>query len=162
MYCIGIKQKGFNPDNILSENSAHWLTYFNPDSKLKFQTANHWNSAGVKEFTDAQQAIDLMHEVQNYGIKGCFVALIEKDRTTIITDTMGYFIMMVGWSKADDMKYVLTEQDVENGGWKDIDAENFVIETREEAEAIKAHLENYCLEKGYNVRFTIVYQDAEV
>ena len=86
MYYIGIKQSGFNADNILSENSTHWLTYFNPDSRLKIQTANHWNSAGVKEFADAQQAIDLMHEVQDYGIKGCFVALIESDGTTIIAE----------------------------------------------------------------------------
>ena len=37
MYYIGIKQSGFNALNILSENSAHWLTFFNPDSKLKIQ-----------------------------------------------------------------------------------------------------------------------------
>lgn len=86
MYYIGIKQNGFNPNNLLSENSAHWLTYFNPDSRLKIQTANHWNSAGVKEFADAQQAIDLMCEVRNHGIKGCFVALIESDGTTIIAE----------------------------------------------------------------------------
>ena len=86
MYYIGIKQKGFNPNNLLSENSAHWLTYFNPDSKLKFQTANHWNSAGVKEFADVQQATALMHKVQEYGIKDCFVALIERDETKIVTE----------------------------------------------------------------------------
>lgn len=86
MYYIGIKQSGFNADYILSENSAHWLTYFNPDSKLKFQTANHWNSAGVKKFADAQRAIDLMHEVQDYGIKDCFVAQIERDGTKIVTE----------------------------------------------------------------------------
>jgi hypothetical protein len=67
-----------------------------------------------------------------------------------------YYIMMVGWSNADDMKYVLTEEDVENGGWTDIDGENFVIDTPEEAESIKTHLENYCLEKGYKVKFQIV------
>lgn len=86
MYYIGIKQNGFNPNNLLSENSTHWLTYFNPDSKLKVQTAKHWNSVGVKEFENAQQAVFFMRKVQDYGINGCFVALIEKDGTTIIAE----------------------------------------------------------------------------
>lgn len=86
MYYIGIKQKWFNPNWLLSENSANWLTYFNPDSKLKFQTANHWNSAGVKEFEDMQQAIALMRKVQDYGIKDCFVALIERDNTQVVAE----------------------------------------------------------------------------
>lgn len=86
MYYIGIKQSGFNADNILSENSTHWLTYFNPDSRLKIQTANHWNSAGVKEFPEAQQAIDLLREVQEYGINGCFVALIERDKAEVVKE----------------------------------------------------------------------------
>ena len=84
MYYIGIKQHGFNPDNILSENSAHWLTYFNLDSKLKMQTANHWNSAGVKEFDNLQKATELMLKVHDYCGEDCFVALIEKSNTRII------------------------------------------------------------------------------
>ena len=84
MFYIGIKQNGFNPNNLLSEDSAHWLTYFNPDSKLKIQTANHWNSAGVKEFQCVEDAIALMEKVKEYGLDGCFVAKIKRNETAIV------------------------------------------------------------------------------
>lgn len=86
MYYIGIKQKSFNPKNLLSENSAHWLTYFNPDSKLKFQAANHWNSAGVKEYADAPSALSVVERLREHGYNGCFVALIEKGGTSIVKE----------------------------------------------------------------------------
>lgn len=86
MYYIGIKQQGFNPDNLLSENSTKWLTYFNPDSKLKIQTANHWNSPGVKGFDDPKEAAELMRKVRDFCGKECLVALIEENNTRIITE----------------------------------------------------------------------------
>lgn len=78
MYYIGIKQKGFNPDNLLSENSVHWLTYFNPGSKLKFQTANHWNSAGVREYADVLSASEMLEQLKAHGYNDCFIALIRR------------------------------------------------------------------------------------
>lgn len=84
MYYIGIKQNGFNAEGLLSEGSAHWVTYFNPDSKLKFQTANHYNSAGVKAFEDVQQATAMMDAIKAYGIKGVFVARIANNNTEFI------------------------------------------------------------------------------
>ncbi len=86
MYYIGIKQQGFNPDNLLSENSVRWLTYFSPGTKLKIQTANHWNSAGVKEFDDLQKATELMRDVRDFCGKECLVALIDKNNTRIIEE----------------------------------------------------------------------------
>lgn len=86
MYYIGIKQQGFNPDNLLPENSVRWLTYFSPDTALKIQTANHWNSAGVKGFDDPQKAAELMREVRDFCRKECLVALIDKNNTRIIEE----------------------------------------------------------------------------
>ena len=84
MYYIGIKQKGFNSNNLLSEGSAQWVTYFNPNSKLKIQTANHYNSAGVKAFDNVQQATATMDAIKEYGIKGVFVARIANNNTEFI------------------------------------------------------------------------------
>jgi len=83
MYYIGIKQRGFNPDNLLSENSAHWLTYFNPVSKLKLQTANHWNSAGVKCYSNLNDAIEMMEDIRKFGVIGLFVALIGRGQLQV-------------------------------------------------------------------------------
>ena len=44
--------------------------------------------------------------------------------------------------------YVFTPDDIENGGWVDIDPEN-AFETREEAERMLAQAQAYCTEKGY-------------
>ena len=84
MYYIGVKQSGFNVNNLLSEGSAHWVTYFNPDSKLKIQTAKHYNSAGVKAFDDVQEATAVMDAIKEYGIKGVFVARIANNNTEFI------------------------------------------------------------------------------
>ncbi len=67
MYYIGIKQDGFNAENLLSENSMNWLTYFNPDSKLKIQFAKLYNTSGVKTFDDINKAIALRDKVVEFG-----------------------------------------------------------------------------------------------
>lgn len=95
MYYIGIKQSGYNAAHVLHENSAHWLTYFDPDSKLKIQTANHWNSSGVKAFQCVDDAIALMEKVKEYGIDGCFVAQIEKDGSRVILEATNNIHRMV-------------------------------------------------------------------
>lgn len=59
--------------------------------------------------------------------------------------------------------YVITEEDVEHGGWIDIDVENFRINSREESETIMHELESYCEEKGYqNIQFAIEEQEEEI
>lgn len=84
MYYVGKKQKDFNINDLLSEFSVNWVTYFNPNSKLIFQTAKHWNSAGVKEFEDVQKATEFMDALKAFGIKGCFVAKIDKNGSEFI------------------------------------------------------------------------------
>ena len=44
--------------------------------------------------------------------------------------------------------YVLTESDYEQGGFVDIDVDNFSIDTIEEAKAVKEKLETYAKSKG--------------
>ena len=52
-------------ENIFSENQIRWLTYFNPDSKLRVQFAKRIGCSGVKEFynfEDAKKVIDRMRQ----------------------------------------------------------------------------------------------------
>lgn len=81
-----------------------------------------------------------------YQAGGCKFAL-DEDLTPV------YYICMTVGNKSG---YVVTAEDVENDGWVNIEPENFAFETREEAEATKAELEDYAQSKGYeNASFQI-------
>ena len=57
-----------------------------------------------------------------------------------------YFIVMV---VNGQRRYVLTENDIEIGGFVDAEPEDFGLTTMEEAEAVMEELKRYANEKGY-------------
>ena len=70
-----------------------------------------------------------------------------------------FYIYMVIGSK---YSYVVTESDIEMGGFVDANPEDFGFTSKEEAEKTKKELENYAEEKGYvNMKFYIEEDNIE-
>lgn len=119
---------------ILKEIEEHGVAELTPEDGEDYEQAK------------AQLELNDNYTRTIYQAGGCKFALA-KDLTPV------YYICMTVGNKSG---YVVTAEDVENDGWVNIEPENFAFETREEAEATKAELEDYAQSKGYeNASFQI-------
>ena len=112
-------------ENIFSENETNWLTYFNPESKLRVQFAKNIGCSGVKEFYNFEDAKKILDKMRQEGIKDLMIVKVNYQPDGIASFSIPY-----------ELKYII---DVDDNAIAGSDCE-YQFDTESDAES---HMNTY-------------------